>query len=319
MRIAILDGHATDQGDLAIWAPFQALGEVVIHPRTRPNELIARARGCAALLTNKAPVPGEAFAQLPELRYVGVTATGTNIVDLAAAAARGVVVTNVPGYSTEAVAQHVLALILHFTNDVAGLSDETKRGRWASSEDFCFFRRPIPELSGKSLAVVGSGAIGSAVGRIARAFGMQVLQAAVPGSTTPGRMPLAEALAQAHAVTLHCPLTPKTAKLVDDGFLQAMRPGAILVNTGRGGLIDEQAAARALASGRLGGFGLDVLAREPPQPDHPLLDASAPWSERVAVTPHVAWGAVEARMRLVAESAANLAAFQRGEPRNRVS
>ncbi len=319
MRIAILDGHPTDQGDIRLWAPLQALGELVIHARTSPSELVQRAQGCAAVLTNKAPLPAAAFAQLPDLRYVGITATGTNIVDLAAARAAGVAVSNVPGYSTEAVAQHVFALLLHLSNDASGLWQEVQRGRWAAGPDFCFFRRPILDLQGKALAVIGMGAIGSAVARIARAFGMQVLAAAVPGSATPGRMPLSEALGQAFAVTLHCPLTPATTRLVDRTFLAALRPGAILINTGRGGLVDELALEEALASGHLGGLGLDVVASEPPAPGHRLLDPSASWSDHVVVTPHVAWGSIESRARLVAESALNLAAFQRGERRNLVS
>ncbi len=319
MRIVILDGHATDQGDRAMWGPVQAVGEISLHARTPPAELVARCAGAEAVLTNKAPITQAHLAELPQLRYIGVTATGTNIVDLAAAKGRAVAVTNVPGYSTESVAQHVIALVLHFTNDCAGHSHDAKRGRWAAAEDFCFFRHPIPELHGRALAVVGMGAIGSAVARIAVGFGMRVLAAAVPGSQSPARLPLAEALAQADVVSLHCPLTERTKLLVDDRFLGSLKPGAILINTGRGGLLDEAACVRALAGGRLGGLGLDVLASEPPPARHPLLDPDQGWSNRVCVTPHVAWGSIEARRRLVAETAANLAAFVRGEARNRVA
>jgi glycerate dehydrogenase len=319
MRIAVVDSFATDQGEAAMWEPLRALGQVELHPRSSPAELLERCRGAEALLTNKAPVAAAAIAALTQLKYIGVTATGTNIVDLAAAGARGLTVTNVPGYSTDSVAQHVMALLLHFTDDVAALSAATKAGGWSASPDFCFFRKPLRELAGKTLAIVGMGAIGGAVAHMAAAFGMRVLAAQVPGSTTPGRVPLSEALAQADAVTLHCPLTPATERLVDAKFLGALKPGAILINTGRGGLIDEGALVQALASRRLGGGGLDVLGKEPPAAGHPLLVPDAPWSDLLVVTPHVAWGTVEARRRLVTEVAANLAAFQRGERRNRVA
>lgn len=319
MRIVVLDAFATDQGDPGIWQPLRGLGEVVLYPRSPVAEIPARGAGAAIVLTNKAPLSAATLAALPDLRYVGVTATGTNIVDLTAAAARGVVVSNVPGYSTAAVAQHVFALVLELTNRVGALAQDVAHGRWSTCPDFCFFRGPIPELEGKTFVIVGMGAIGSRVAAIARAFGMQVLAAQVPGSTAAGRTPLAEALAQAHVVSLHCPLTPATTRLVDDPFLAALRPGALLINTGRGGLLDEPAVARALARGHLGGIGLDVLSSEPPPADHPLLQPQAPWQERVVITPHVAWGAVEARQRLVAESAENVRAFLAGERRNRVA
>ncbi len=210
-------------------------------------------------------------------------------------------------------------LLLQFTNDCAGHSQDAMQGRWAAAQDFCFFRHAIPELHGRALAVVGMGAIGGAVARIATGFGMRVIAAAVPGSPSPGRVPLDEALAQADAVSLHCPLTERTKLLVDDRFLGALKPGAILINTGRGGLIDEAACVRALASGRLGGLGLDVLSSEPPPHGHPLLDAKSAWSSRVCITPHVAWGSLEARRRLVAETATNIGAFARAERRNRVA
>mgnify|MGYP000274200255 CR=1 FL=1 len=193
-----------------------------------------------------------------------------------------------------------------------------RAGRWAVGPDFCFGLQPIRELAGMTLAIVGTGAIGGAVARIAEGFGMRVLRAQVPGSATPHRVPLAAALAEADAVTLHCPLTPATARLVDASFLAGMKPGAVLINTGRGGLVDEAALAAALASGRLGAAALDVLDREPPPAGHPLLDPSAPWAGRLLVTPHLGWMSVEARARLVGEAVENLRAFLRGERRNRV-
>jgi glycerate dehydrogenase len=321
MRIAVLDAFTTDQGDAATWDGLRALGTAEIHPRTAPGALVARARGCPAVLTNKAPLDAAALAALAAdgLRYVGVMATGTNVVDLAAAKRLGIAVSNVPGYSTESVAQLVFALLLQLTTDVAGHSAAAKAGAWASCPDFCFFRQPVRELAGQTLAIIGMGAIGRSVARLAAAFGMRVLAAQAPGSTSPGRVPLAEALAAADVVSLHCPLTPATDRLVGERFLAALRPGAIVINTGRGGLIDEAAVIAALASGRLGGLALDVLTREPPPAGHPLLDPAAPWAARVVITPHIAWGTVEARRRLALEVVANLAAFQRGEERNRVA
>jgi len=321
MRIVLLDSFTTDQGQPdAFWQGFQRLGEVAIYPRTAPADVRARAGGADAVIINKVPVDAALLAALPELRYVGVLATGVNVVDLAAARAADVAVTNVPGYSSESVAQLVFALVLTFTHDVAGHSAAVKAGAWAAAPDYCFFRQPLTELSGKTLVVVGSGGIGSAVARIGAAFGMRVLHAAVPGSpTSAGRTPLAEGLAAGDIVSLHCPLTEATRGLVDAGFLSAMKPDALLVNTGRGQLIDERALVATLSAGRLRGVGLDVLSAEPPPADHPLLDPRAPWAPRVVVTPHIAWGTVEARHRLVAAAVENLAAFIAGQTKNRVA
>jgi len=321
MRIVVLDSFTTDQGQPdAFWAPLRALGEVVLHPRTASADVVERCQGAAAVLTNKVVLGAAELAALPELRYVGVLATGTNVVDLAAAKAAGVVVTNVPGYATESVAQLVFALILHFTHDVAGYAAAVQGGAWAAAPDYCFFRQPLTELAEKTLVLVGSGAIGEAVARIAGAFGMRTVRAVVPGSPTrAGRVPLIEALALADVVSLHCPLTDATRGLVGPRFLQALRPDAILINTGRGGLIDEAALAHALEQGRLRGVGLDVLSAEPPPADHPLTLAGAPWGRRVVITPHIGWGTSEARHRLAGAVAANLGAFLAGQPRNRVA
>lgn len=321
MRLVLLDSFTTDQGDPdGFWGPLAQLGELQIFPRTSPAELVARCEGAFAVLTNKVAFRAETVQALPELRYIGILATGVNVVDLGAARAAGTAVTNVTGYATAAVAQLVLAQMLHFTHDVAGHDAAVKAGAWASAADFCFFRQPLVELDGKTLVIIGSGAIGAAVGARAEAFGMRVVRAQVPGSpTTPtGRVPLVEALPLADFVTLHCPLTDATRGMVDALFLGALRPGAILINTGRGALVDEGALATALASGRLGGAALDVLGAEPPPADHPLTDPRAPWARRILVTPHIGWGTVEARRRLVLEAAQNLAAFIGGEVRNRV-
>jgi glycerate dehydrogenase len=317
-RIVVLDGFAADQGEAGAWEGLEMLGPLTVHARTAPDELAERCREATVLVTNKVPLDAAALAALPALRYVGVCATGTNIVDVAAARARSVAVTNVPGYAAESVAQLVLALVLHLTTDVAGHDRAVKAGRWAAAPDFCFFLRPLPELAGKTLVVLGLGAIGGAVARLGGALGMRVMAAAVPGSTVAGRVPLAAALAEADIVSLHCPLTPATTGLVDAAFLARLPPAALLVNTSRGGLVREDDLLAALAAGRLGGVGLDVLSREPPPADHPLTDARAPWAGRVVVTPHLAWGTVEARARLRQQVAANLAAFLAGTRLNRV-
>jgi glycerate dehydrogenase len=319
MRIVIVDSFAADQGDDSFWKDLRGLGELVVHARSTNGEVVARCAGAAAALTNKVAFSAATFAALPDLRYVGVLATGTNVVDLAAARAAGVAVTNVPSYAAASVAQQVMALVLHFSQDVAGHDAAVKAGAWAASPDFCFFTREMFELAGKTLVLVGSGAIGGAVARIAEAFGMRVVRAAVAGSPTQaGRTPLAEALPLADVVSLHCPLTDATRGMVDARFLAAMKPRAILINTARGALVDEAALVAALAAGKLGGVGLDVLSVEPPPADHPLCDPRVPWAARVVVTPHVGWGAIEARRRLTAVATENLRSFIAGQRKNRV-
>jgi glycerate dehydrogenase len=319
VRTVVLDGFAADQGEPGAWAGLQALGALTVHPRTAPAELLERCQGATALVTNKVALDADVIlGALPALRYVGVSATGTNVVDLAAARARGVAVTNVPGYAAESVAQLVMAVVLHLCLDVAGHDRAVKAGRWAAAPDFCFFVRPMQELAGKTLLILGRGAIGRAVARLGEALGMHVLAGAVPGSTTAGRVPLAEALPVADVVSLHCPLTTATTGLVDAAFLARLKSTALLVNTSRGALVREPDLLAALGAGRLGGVALDVLATEPPPADHPLTDPRAPWAGRVVVTPHMGWGTVEARGRLRAQVAANLRAFLAGERLNRV-
>jgi glycerate dehydrogenase len=317
MRIVLLDSFPADQGDTA-WPELRSLGELAVHPRTPPHLVLERCAGADAVLTNKVVISADLMSALPHLRYIGVTATGTNVVDLEAARARSIAVTNVPAYSTESVAELVFAMILHFAFDVAGHDAAVKSGGWAKSPDFCFFLHPLRELAGKTMVVVGLGAIGRSVARIATAFGMKVIAAEVPGSPSPGRMELAAALPLADVVTLHCPLTTATRTLVNAGFLAKLKPSAILINASRGPVVDEAALLDALRSGHLAGVGLDVLATEPPPPNHPLLDSAAPWAGRLIVTPHLAWGTVEARRRLASCVAANLAAFIAGERLNRV-
>ncbi len=318
MRIVVLDAFTTDQGQHAAWDLLNTIGEVTVHARTAAKDVVARLADAEIAITNKVCIDDAVFAACPQLRYVGVMATGYNIIDIAAARRRGVAVCNVPGYSTAGVAQHVFALVLHLLVDVAGHDAAVKAGAWARSPDFCFFRQPLRELDGKTLVIIGMGAIGAAVARIAEAFGMRVIAAAVPGSTTPDRVALDQALPHADVVSLHCPLTDATRAMVDARFLARMKAGAILINTGRGALINEAALRDALANAHLAGAGLDVLSDEPPSPTHLLIEPQAPWASRLVITPHIAWGTVEARSRLIGEVTANLRAFLAGERRNRV-
>jgi glycerate dehydrogenase len=317
MNIVVLDSFAADQGDAA-WGGLGALGELFVYPRTAPSELLPRASAAAALLTNKVLLDAAIIANLPALRYVGIVATGTNAVDLAACRERGIAVTNVPGYSARSVAQLVFALLLHLANDVAAHDRRVKEGGWAASPDFMFCLGPLTELADKTLTVVGMGAIGSKVAEIAKAFGMNVVAAAVPGSDSKDRMPLSSALPISDFVTLHCPLTPATRHLVDAAFLGAMKKTAVLVNTGRGALVDEAALVRALSQGQIAGAALDVLEREPPLEAHPLLDPNASFARRIIVTPHIGWATKEARGRLIATAVENLATYLRGQTVNRV-
>lgn len=318
MRIVILDSFPADQGDTQAWSPLIGLGDVAIYPRTASDELMVRCAGADALLTNKVVLDSAIIGQLPDLKYIGVTATGTNVVSLDAAGERGIVVTNVPAYSTASVAQLVFAYILHFASAVTLHDEAVKAGQWAGCRDFSFLSAPIHELAGKTLVTVGTGAIGSAVAAIGDAFGMRHIAAAVPGSTTPGRVPLEEALPQADYVSLHCPLTARTQHLVNEGFLRQMKRTAYLINTGRGPLVDEAALAAALANGLIAGAAVDVLSQEPPSAGSPLLEANAPWASRLIVTPHIGWATTEARARLIAETVENVRAFAAGEVRNRV-
>ena len=318
MRIVILDSFPADQGDTQAWSELSGLGDVAIYPRTSGDELVARCAGADALLTNKVVVDSAVIAQLPDLKYIGVTATGTNVVSLDAAGERGIVVANVPAYSTASVAQLVFAYILHFASAVTLHDGAVKAGQWAGCRDFSFLSAPIHELAGKTLVTVGTGAIGSAVAAIGAAFGMRHIAAAAPGSPTPGRVPLEEALPQADYVSLHCPLTPQTQHLVNDAFLRQMKRTAYLINTGRGPLVDEAALAAALANGLIAGAAVDVLSQEPPSAGSLLLEANAPWASRLIVTPHIGWATTEARARLIAETIENVRAFAAGKVRNRV-
>lgn len=310
MKIVILDAHTANPGDLS-WQPLQDLGECAVYARTSPEELMERAAGAEVLITNKVPLGAEVLAQLPQLRYIGVAATGYNVVDTAAAKARGIVVTNVPGYSTASVAQLVIALLLELTHRVGHHADAVAKGRWAACPDFSFWDFPILELAGRTLGILGYGEIGGQVGRIAQALGMRVLanrrhwrQPPPDGIEAVGQEQL---LAQSDVISLHCPLTDETRHLINAQSLRLLKPTAILINTARGPLIDEEALAAALHAGHLAGVGLDVLAVEPPRADHPLFGAP-----RCLITPHIGWASGDARRRLIHQIAENLRAFAAG-------
>ena len=319
MKIVVLDGHTLNPGDLD-WSPLRALADdCAIHARTPAAEVLARTAGAEIVLTNKTPLPAGVIDALPALRYIGVLATGYNVVDVQAAARKGVPVTNVPGYGTPAVAQHVFALLLELTSHVGHHSTGVADGRWSNQPDFCYWDSPLVELSGKTLGIVGWGSIGQAVGRIGEAFGMKIIAAAREGSSAsesdgPQRLAMDELFATADVISLHCPLTPATEALVNARRLALMKPEAFLINTGRGPLIVEQDLADALNAGRIAGAALDVLSVEPPPASNPLLSA-----KNCLVTPHQAWATKAARQRLLDDVVANIAAFLRGERRHAVN
>ena len=316
MRIVILDGYAANPGDLD-WGSFAAFGQLTVHERTPAELTVERATGAQAALTNKVMLGAAEMDALPELRYIGVLATGYNVVDVAAAGERGIVVTNVPAYSTPSVAQHVFALLLELTRGTGRHAELVRQGRWSAAPDFCFWEGPQMELAGLTFGIVGFGAIGQAVARIARAFGMQVLvQTRRPDPPAWPEVTFVERdalLAQADVISLHCPLTEETRGMINAATLAAMKPGAYLINTGRGPLVDETALAAALLAGQIAGAGLDVLIREPPAADNPLLTAP-----NCVITPHLAWATRAARQRLLDTAAANVRAFLEGHPQNRV-
>jgi glycerate dehydrogenase len=316
MNLVILDGYTVNPGDLA-WDAFQALGQCVIHDRTAPGDVAARASEAEIVLTNKTGLSAETINRLPKLRYIGVLATGYNVVDVAAARARGVTVANIPGYSTRSVAQHALALILELTNHVGHYAPQVARGEWSRARDFCYWDQPLQELDGLTLGIVGYGAIGQCLAESARALGMKVIagtrhaRKAEPGVTF---LSIDELLKQSDVVSLHCPLTDETRSLINARTLALMKPTALLINTARGPLIDEPALAAALHENRIAGAGLDVLSKEPPPVDNPLLTAP-----RCLITPHQAWASRAARARLIDVAAANVRAFLAGKPVNVVS
>ncbi len=316
-RIVILDGYAANPGDLS-WEALEELGEVTIYDRTAPDEIVERAAHAEIVLTNKTPLLRDTLAQLPRLRYIGVLATGYNIVDIEAARERGIIVTNIPAYSSDSVAQLVFAHILNIASDVATHSQCVKSGEWSRCQDFSFQKSPIFELAGKSLGIVGLGNIGSAVARIAHAFGMQVLaKTSKPQEALPHYIQAVDwdtLLAESDIITLHCPLTESTRNLINAESIARMKPTAIVINTGRGPLINEQDLADALNSGSIRAAGVDVLSQEPPREDNPLITA-----RNCYITPHIAWATREARQRLLTIAVENIRQYLNGNTVNQVN
>ena len=314
MKIVILDGYSANPGDLS-WQELEQLGEVTVYERTNPTETVARAADAEIVLTNKVVINKDVLVQLPKLKYIGVLATGYNVVDIEAAYERGIVVTNVPAYSTESVAQMVFAHLLTVTNRTEHYAIQNRNGRWTENPDFCYWDFPHMELAGKTFGVVGLGNIGQRVAQIALAFGMKV-KAMTSKTTLPAgveKVSLAELLAASDILSLHCPLTESTRHLINAETLRQMKPTAVLINTGRGPLIDDEAVAKALADGRLAAFCADVLTEEPPKADNPLLQ-----QPNAFITPHIAWASKEARIRLLQVATNNVRAFIGGKPVNMV-
>ena len=318
MKICILDGYSLNPGDLD-WSPVERLGDVTLFDRTPADKIVERAADADIVLTNKVSFSADTLRQLPRLRFICVLATGYNIIDTEAAARQGVVVANIPAYSTMSVAQMAFAHILNITNHVASYAREVADGKWTNCPDFCFWDSALTELAGKTMGIVGLGNTGMATARIAIAMGMKVVALTsksadtLPEGITPA--PLDDVLASADVVSLHCPLTPSTRHLINAASIAKMKPSAILINTGRGPLVDEQAVADALNGGRLAAFGADVLSQEPPRGDNPLLSA-----RNCFLTPHIAWATIEARTRLMSTATENVRQFIAGEPvANRVN
>lgn len=317
MKIVVLDGYAANPGDLS-WDGMKALGECVIYERTAPEQVLERAAGAEVVLTNKVVITAEHIAALPDLKYIGVLATGYNIVDVEAARNRGIVVTNIPAYSTDSVAQMVFAHILNICLQVQHYTEEVRNGRWTSSPDFCFWDTPLMELSGKKLGIVGLGHTGSTTARIAIGFGMQVCAYTskshfqlIPEIK---KMELDELFRECDIVSLHCPLNEQTRGMVNAARLKTMKPTAILINTGRGPLVNEQDLADALNNGTIYAAGVDVLSQEPPRADNPLLHA-----RNCFITPHIAWASGEARQRLMQIAVDNLNGYITGKVVNNVA
>jgi glycerate dehydrogenase len=317
VKIVVLDGYTLNPGDLS-WKELETLGQCAVYDRTKPEEVLQRAEGAEIVLTNKTVLSADVIQRLRSLRYIGVLATGFNIVDVEAASDRGVVVTNVPAYSTQSVAQLVFAHLLNLTHRVGHHAKTVRNGRWLSSEDFCYWDTPLIELAGLTMGIIGFGRIGKTVAKIALAFGMEVV---VYNISRPASMPegcefvgLEDLFRRSDVVSLHCPLTAQSEKIVNEERLSLMKRTAFLINTSRGPLVDEQALAEALNNERIAGAGLDVLSSEPPDKDNPLLQA-----KNCFITPHIAWATRAARERLLKVVVDNVAAFLVGKPQNVVN
>ena len=317
MKIVILDGYTANPGDLS-WKALEEMGELTVYERTRPEETIDRAKDAEVVLTNKVLLRRQEIEQLPKLKYIGVLATGYNVVDLEAAREHGITVTNVPAYSTMSVAQMVFSHLLTVTNHTEYYARQNREGKWTASPDFSYMDMPLTELANKTFGIVGLGNIGQRVAMIANAFGMNVVAyTSKPADKLPQYIrkgTLDEVLTESDILSLHCPLTPDTQHLINSQTLQKMKPSAILINTGRGPLVNDQDVADALNHHRLQAFCADVLTEEPPKADNPLLGC-----ENAYITPHIAWASSEARVRLLDVAISNVRAFVEGKPQNVVS
>lgn len=313
MKIVALDGHTLNPGDNS-WAPVEALGEFVVYDKTPDDQIVARAQGATVILTNKVPLTAATFDQLPDLKFVSVTATGYNVVDVEAARARGIAVANIPVYGTDSVAQYAIALLLELCHFIGHHDLRVHENGWQESGYWSFWDTPLTELAGKVIGLVGFGRIGQRVGQLAHAFGMEVWAYAPSSKDDPGYAPFAfksveEIFAGADVVSLHCPQTPDNAGFVNAALLGSMKEGSLFINTARGGLVDERALTEALRAGKPRAAATDVASTEPIGDDNPLLQAP-----NLIMTPHMAWATVEARGRLMQMTADNIAAFQRGAP-----
>lgn len=318
MKIVILDGYTLNPGDLS-WEPLKELGEVTVYERTAPKDVCKRVEGAEVVFTNKVVLDEAVLEKLPSLKYIGVLATGYNVVDVEAAARKGIVVTNIPAYSTSSVAQMAFAHILNIVQRVGYYAQEVSNGKWSRQADFSFWDAPLHELDGKKIGIIGFGNTGRATARIAVGFGLDVYaytsKSAMELPADVHKCPsMDELFRKCDIVSLHCPLTETTRELVDARKLDLMKPSAILINTGRGGLVNEQDLADALNSGKIAAAGLDVLSSEPPRADNPLLKA-----RNCFITPHQAWATKEARVRLMQLAVNNLKAFLEGKPVNVVN
>lgn len=317
VKIVTLDGEILNPGDIG-WGPIERFGEHVVYPDTSAAEVAERVKGANIVLVNKTPVRAEVIPALAECSLVSVLATGVNNIDLDELAKAGISVCNAPAYGNEDVAQHALALLLEITNGVGELSRGVRDGEWLKRDVWCYWRKAPLALRETTLGIIGFGGIGRALGRMANALGMRVLTPARKRRVDPGYpveyAELGEVFARSDVISLHCPLTPETAEIINADSIAAMRPGAIVINAARGGLVNERAVAEALKTGKLGGFAADVLSSEPPKPDNPLLTAP-----NVIITPHMAWAATRARENIIAITAENIASHLRGEGKNVVN
>jgi len=317
MKTVVLDGYTVNPGDLS-WDGLKEFGDLAVYDYTKADEIIERTVDADVVLTNKTLITAEIISQLPRLKYIGVLATGYNVVDIKAATDRGIIVTNIPNYSTESVVQMTFALILAITNRVEHYAEANRGGKWSACRDFCYWDTPLRELAGKTIGIVGLGHIGYKVACVAQCLGMDVfaytsknsadLPAGIQKTTLDGLFGISDIL------TLHCPLTDRTREMINEQTIAKMKKGAILINTGRGPLVNEDDVAEALNNGQLGGYGADVMCQEPPRKDNPLFKAP-----NAFITPHIAWATDEARSRLLNIAVANVKAFAEGNPVNVVN